>query len=59
MYLIIFIVLTLLIALIYYKANQCSGMVDFLGSLFISICIQIVICGVLILMYQLYMLKPL
>ena len=59
MYLIIFIALTTILTVIFYKVNQGSNLSDWFGSFFASIGVQVVFFGMSGLCYGLYMLKPL
>ena len=56
---IIFIILTVVLMVFYYKHNQCSSMDDLFGAFVLSIGTQAVFFGMIGLIYGLYMLNPL
>lgn len=56
---IIFIILTVVLMVFYYKHNQCSSIDDLFGAFVLSIGTQVVFFGMIGLIYGLYMIHPL
>lgn len=56
---IIFIILTVILMVFYYKYNQCSGIDELFGCFLVSIGTQVVFFGMIGLIYGLYMIHPL
>ena len=59
MFAIIFIILTIVFMVIYYKWNQCAGVSELFGCFVLSIGTQAVFFGMIGLIYGLYMIHPL
>ena len=59
MFAIIFVILTFVLMLFYYKYNQCSGFDELFGAFVLSIGTQAVFFGMIGLIYGLYMIHSL
>jgi hypothetical protein len=59
MFAIIFIILTAVLTVFYYKHCQCSGIQELFGAFVLSIGTQVVFFGMVGLIYGLYMIHPL
>ena len=59
MFAIIFIILTIVSMVFYYKYNQCSGFDELFVAFVLSIGTQVVFFGMIGLIYGLYMIHPL
>ena len=59
MYAIIFLILSTVLTITYYRVNQCSGFSELLGCFVMNLLTQMTIIIMFYLVYTLYMLKPL
>ena len=59
MYAIIFLILSTVLTITYYRVNQCSGFSDLIVCFVVSLLTQMVVIIMFYLVYILYMLKPL
>ena len=59
MYAIIFLILSTVLTITYYRVNQCSGFSDLIVCFVVNLITQMVVISMFILVYILYMLKPL